>query len=570
MSNRKLHAVIITFFIFVSIFLTLGRVGTSFGSFALLSPDLGVYASLAAVQDNPDLFIRDPFLSNEKNTNSYHMVFVPLLKALNHLFGNYGTAGAFLIPFFLFLHLIGYYLLGLAIFRNPWTGLFVSLLISAPISTAYDFWGLFLDVLPRFAYQSLIPFVLVLSVRHGRDPKWWPVILGGVGLLNYVHPLSTPPWAIAIALGLWVSVPGIPFWKRCQHMLVAGIVLLLVLSPFVVDYFKSTIVETGSVMDYEQVISILQAHVSTMVSGNPLSLITTFFAGRAGIKFDILWFVVWLMGIGRVVFGLIWQRSAEDPVYVRQVAAWMLGVFFVSGLIPFVERIIFDYLRKIPPEIELLRTIRYLTPLVLLAAIYALQLITDQLQRRGIFPVKTARHAFMGACISLILLWGVSGQTQPSDFRRAVKQNLSCWWHGQVVCDLAPWQMDFINALDIIRERTPAGARILSEGQEISIRYYALRPLVFTYKDGAPLAYTNQEQLLVWNAMYDELDELAFIRKFPFRHRAFVKGMAEIAQSAEADYILLQEPYDEDTYYPEQVSIVFANDHYSLFKVNRK
>ena len=119
-SDKQLHGLFVLFFVAISIFLTLGRVGTAFDSFALLTPDLGVYASIAVGQDQPDLFPGDPFISNEKNINSYNMVYVPLIRALKNSFGNYGTACAFLLPFFIFIHLIGYYVLGISIFKNPW------------------------------------------------------------------------------------------------------------------------------------------------------------------------------------------------------------------------------------------------------------------------------------------------------------------------------------------------------------------------------------------------------------------------------------------------------------------
>jgi hypothetical protein len=129
--------------------------------------------------------------------------------------------------------------------------------------------------------------------------------------------------------------------------------------------------------------------------------------------------------------------------------------------------------------------------------------------------------------------------------------------------------MDFIAALDAVREKTPVGSRIFSEGQEVAIRYYALRPLVFSYKDGAPLAYTDQKQLLIWSKEFETMQELTRLRKFFFRRRAFVKRIVELAQATGSDYLLLQEPYQADQYYPEQLSLVYANAHYSLYELGR-
>ncbi|MDQ2692270.1 MAG: hypothetical protein M3Y68_09580, partial [Chloroflexota bacterium] len=271
MPAKNLHIPILSLFLLLSLFLTLGRVGTAFDSFALLTPDLGVYATFAAAQDAPELFVNDPFLSNEKNVNSYNMVLVPVIKVLRDVFGNYGTACAFLLPFFLFIHLAGWYVLGFAIFKNPWLGLLASLLASTPVLTYYDYWGLILDALPRFLYQGAIPFLLALSIWHGHNLKWWPVILGGVGLLNYAHPLSTPAWTVAVMLALWVSAPQSGFWRRAQMLGLSAVVLLLVLSPFIVNYVRSTIVETSNTVGYEQTLAILQERFLTMDSSSPFS-----------------------------------------------------------------------------------------------------------------------------------------------------------------------------------------------------------------------------------------------------------------------------------------------------------
>lgn len=567
MPAKHLHILILSLFLLLSLFLTMGRVGTAFDSFALLTPDLGVYATFAAAQDSPELFLNDPFLSNEKNINSYNMILVPLIKVLKDVFGNYGTACAFLLPFFLFIHLIGWYVLGVALFKNPWAGLLASLLASTPVLTYYDYWGLILDALPRFLYQGMIPFLLALSIWRGSELKWWPAILGGVGLLNYVHPLSTPAWTVAVMLALWVSASGVGFWQKARWMGVSVIMLLLVLVPFVLNYVSSTIVETSNTVGYEQTLAILQERFLTMDSGSPFSALVNFFAGRRSMGFDVIWYAVWLLGLAGLVFGLSRREYSVEHAHLRQVAAWLAGILLVGGLLPVLEQIVFAYLKRIPPEFEILKTLRYLVPLILVAAVYALWMLQDQLQSRNVMSVKAASYVSWVTGIFLLLTWGLSGQVRYPDFRNAIRQNLSCWRQGNLVCPLPQISMDFIDVLDVVREDTPVGARIFSEGQEVAVRYYALRPLVFTYKDGAPLAYTDQEQLLVWNEHSKAMDELTFLRKFPFRHRAFVRGILELAQQTGADYLLLQEPFDAGNEYPEQLSLVYTNASYSLYEI---
>lgn len=568
MSTKQSHAIIILFFLLLSIVLTIGRVGTAFDRFALLTPDLGVYASLAAVQDQPNLFIKDPVLSKEENMNSYNMVFVPVLKALQKLFGNYGTACAFLLPIFLFVHFTGYYLLGVSIFKRPWVGLLVSLLLSTPITTAYDFWGFALDALPRFIYQSLLPFVLLLSIRFGKDPKWWPVILGSLGLLNYVHPLSTPTWAAAVTLGLWVAASQVPFREKVVRMFVAGILLLLILAPFISNYLNSTVTSTSQVADYDQTIAILRSHISTMNGGGSPFLILQFLKSRTSNGIDVVWILVWVIGISGLIYGLTVQKEAAVSSHFRQVAAWMLGIFLVGGLIPTIEQILFAYLRQIPPEFEILRTLRYLVPLITLCALYTFRLAATTLQQNGRLTSTAASRLFTVASVCLLFVWGMSSEILHGENRKMIRQNIACLTQGRIVCDLSPQSMGFIDMMDFIREETPIGSSIFSEGQEVAIRYYALRPLVFTYKDGAPLAYTDPQALLEWSKTYEKMDRLAFIRKFSFRRKRFVTEIVNIARLENADYLLLSEGLESDMYVPAGISPVYTNDYYSLYKIN--
>jgi hypothetical protein len=139
-----------------------------------------------------------------------------------------------------------------------------------------------------------------------------------------------------------------------------------------------------------------------------------------------------------------------------------------------------------------------------------------------------------------------------------------------MLCELPAQSMDFIDMMNSIQEKTPVGSSIFSEGQEVAIRYYALRPLAFTYKDGAPLAYTDPQKLPAWSRTYEEMDELSFIRKFPFRRKRFIMGIAELARANNADYLLIREAFTSDMHVPNDISLVYANGNYSLFKINKK
>ncbi len=569
MLGKKLHVLFLILFITISIFLTLGRSGTEFNSFALLGGDMAVYASIAAAQDELGLFASDPFLANEKNINSYNMIFFPMLRGLKAVFGNYGAASLFLLPFFIFIHLTGYYVLGKSIFRNPWAGFYVSLFLSVPVATYYDFWGIILDPLPRFLYQAVLPFLLALAIVRGYDPKWWPAIMGGLGILNYIHPVSTPVWAVAIMLGLWVSADGADFWKKVQMMTLATLILVIILAPFLMNYFGSTVEGTNTLENYDLLIEVLRERFFMMRETGLIEVVLHFFSSRIGNVFDLVWYLICALAVGGVIYGIKWRESNQLFPAIRQITAWMLGVFLVGAVLPIAEQTIFAKLQQIPPEFELLRTFRFMMPLILLSAICFLWIMRDRLPDQQILSPSASRTSYIICALLLLAVWGARGFELRPEFREAVNQNVQCWVKARIVCPLPEKNLDLIGVMNAVREETPVGSRIFSEGENVAVRYYAFRPLMYTYKDGAPLAYTDRHQLLVWYDQYSTMAKLVGLRDASGRRVKYMNDLVEFALTTDADYLLLDAPYDPYLYYPEILHLVYANENYSLYQLVR-
>jgi hypothetical protein len=322
------------------------------------------------------------------------------------------------------------------------------------------------------------------------------------------------------------------------------------------------------VVHYDQTLAILQARFSTMSTTSLSAFLLNFFVGQQGVISNSIWYLVCALAVIGVVYGLTAPKASMEYAHTRQVTAWMAGIFIGSGLLPVLEQAVFAYLKQIPPEFELARTIRYMIPLILLSAFSALWMAKGELQNKNMLTLSFSRNIFIATSTLLLVAWGLRGEAQRPEFRGVVRQNIRCWLQAQLVCPLRPGSMDFIDVLDAVREETPVGSRIFSEGQEVAVRYYALRPLVYTYKDGAPLAYTNPEQLLKWSDQHDVMDRLAYIRKFPFRRREFMKDIVELAMNAGAEYLVLAESYNSNLFYPDRLGIIYSNDNYSLYKIN--
>lgn len=568
MSNKLLHCLFCVLFLLVSVALTMGRVGTSINSFALLSGDMAVYVSMAAAQENPEIFSNDPFLSNEKNINSYNMIFFPLLKGLKGVFGNYGAACIFLLPLIIFLHLVGYYSLGVSIFKSPWAGLYVSLIISVPVGTYYDFWGVILDALPRFIYQALIPYLLMLSIVRGSNLKWWPAIMAGLGVLNYIHPVSTPAWATAMILALWVSVDSEPVSRKAKWMGLALTILAVTLLPFVASYFQSTLNEGSAVINYDSVIAALKDRFFMLRASGLVDVILNFSRSDMGFVHNAAWYLVVALGIAGVVYGLAQRRSSEFHAPMRQITAWMLGVFLCGAVLPIMEQAVFSYLRRIPPEFELLRTLRFMVPLILLSAFLFLWILKERFRQQQIPGARYAGITFVTISVALLTAWAARGISMSGDFKNAILQNIACWSKSRMICSLPERSMDYIRVMDAIRNETPPDSRILSEGGDVAIRYYSLRSLMYTYKDGAPLAYTDLEQFMQWHEQFQMVQDIQRLRKFPNRRIKYMNKFVEFAQTVGANFLLLLEPYNPELYYPEELTLVYTNGHYSLYRIS--
>ncbi len=564
---KATHGIHIVIFLLIALLLTAGRVGTSFRNFALLTPDLGVYASFAAAQEHPELFVNDPLLSRPENIHDYDLLYFPLVKGLKGLFGNYGTASIAFLPLCIFLHLLGFYLLGWEAFKSPWAALLISLLLSAPtvLKSLPGYWGLTLDPMPRSMYQSLLPFVLAFVLHYGREIKWWPACMALLALLTYVHPIGTPVWGLAVPLGLWLSARGSKFSARLRMLALSILVFIAILTPFLATYFAGTKWGVNTGADYEKVVGIVNERFPVGTLQPEISLFNFFF--KEGVEGEIgpLWYVFWIASLAGLAVGLLWPPSDSARFVFRSLAGWMAGVLIGAAIIPIVEKKIFAHLRIFPPELELVRNLRYLVPLLLFALCYAVWVFKEPLVR-FFLRRHTPLSRWLGAIASLfLLLWVGVGTMQKQEFVEALRQNAKCFLQAQVICPLPPGQTDFIRVLDELQARTPPGARVFSEEQEVAVRYYALRPLVYSYKDGSPLAYTDHAALLSWHKQYVRMTELERMRRFPFRRKGYLKGLVDFAQDAGAEYVILHEPYRPENYYPSRLTCLYTNSSYSLY-----
>lgn len=505
-------------FLVFSLLFFLGRLQGNYPT-VLLGGDGGNIASFATAWDHPDLFKGDELLSNLNNIRIYSTVHIPLIRALHPLTGDYGLAYLLLLAPHVFLHLLGFYILGRVLFKNRFWALLLAIIITMPVSINLgELWGISRDPLPRFTYQALLPYVLSLTLIWKDQPGRWPWLMAACGLLFYAHPVSAPTFGFAIWAGLWLVHPKAwSFKKRGLVMLGLGLIFLLAASPFAINYFSYHV--QGSSQNYEEIISIIKNFFPKNLLDVPAALS----------DFGTIIIQNGLLPMSVLGLALLWVLRRPDRTRLKIVLIWTAGLICIVILVPYVEQIIERYFKLLPIETELLRGIRYLVPIMLILCLWPLSELNQRLKNRMV------ALAFAAAGLIFTGLW--VNAYQP-DFDK-IGQAIGCLGQGKLVCITNDEQTALMQA---IIKNVPQNAPIFaytSGGPSLSysleIRYAAERPLVYTFKDRGLLGYANHAELLNWLGTNQILQSIEEKNDKPDR----VEPLVWFARGLNAQYLLL-------------------------------
>ncbi|MGB8212811.1 MAG: hypothetical protein WCE68_04550 [Anaerolineales bacterium] len=545
--NRWDWLFVLIFLAFAGIYF-LGRLQGNY-PMVILTGDGGNIASYAAAMDHPSWFQSDPALGNSNNIGIYATIHIPLISALNHLTGDYGLAYAWLVLPETFLQLLGFYILGRVLFKKRfWSFLLAFLTAMTVINIGLgEIWGVWQDALPRVTFQSLLPFLLALTLVWKDRPGRWPWLMVFAGLLVYVHPVSAPAWGLAIWLSLWLLQPkGWNWRRRSLVMLGLGILFLAVLTPFALNYLSYR--GRDQAADYNMVMAILKTYSPANLLNIPAAL--------GGFLWNMT--LNLLLPVALTGFVATWFLKKSDRTPVKVVLLWMAGIFIVSILIPFGEQIIEQRLHVLPFETELVRCIRYFVPLLLLFWLWPLVEWSER-------PIKpNARQAVIVLGIILVGFWGATNRPDVRD----MAQTLVCFTKGQLVCP-APSPLDEL--ISTLRTQTQPGKSVLFfnenvayTSQSLSVRYAALRPLVYSLRDSGLLGYSNRSALSSWLDTTKQMDTLRAISDPVER----LKDLLPLAESLKADYLVVDFKVAPEVLSSLPEHVVMQNSGYLLLKLH--
>ena len=503
------------------------------------SSDAANITAFAAGLDKPVLFHGDEILNDTSNFKFYHIFQLPLTIFISKFTGNY--VSAFLLPLglLIFIQGLGFYVLGKLLFNDEFWAFLLSLATLAPVPIFLgDFWGIYFEPLPRVYFQAFFPFFLALFVYWRLDPKKWFILFFLSWFMVYIHPPSVLSLGTMLWVGSWLYLPR--FWKvRKKIGFMAGLLVLFILPglPFLSNYLSSHL--HGGLTQYKAIMDIMKVR---------------FLKGFLDIPFAFLCFVSNLTVLRVMIFGLIgylflyfFQKKLRKETGL--VLVWILALFFISFFIPYLEQLCCQTFNLIPFEIDLVRAARYIFPLLIIFCIWpAVVFRQPQFSNRlrlSVFFVFTA----------LILSWCLRQGFKHVGFLRSSGLTL--------LSERSSKMLDEIDMLDAIKKYTPEGAAIFAYSlpHELAVRYDALRPLVFSYKDGGAFAYSNEKGLLDWFSKLKKVNTVGK-EKNPEQKANLLLG---IAAGFGADYLVTEKKLF--WYIPS--STVYTNGNYILIKIGK-
>jgi hypothetical protein len=505
--------------------------------YVFLGEDAANIAAFTAARENPEFFRQDALLAHPENFRFYqtvHLYFLPWLKSI---LGDYGTAFISTLGATVFLQLLGFYLLGWLLLRDRLLAVLLAIvsLSHVRLNMLSDYWGFFADPLPRSSFQAFLPFLLSAAYYWRQQPRFWPGVMALAGLGMYIHPVSAPIWGVAIWLGFLVYLPASWSWvKKILVLVGVGMIYVISIAPFAFNYF---IYHSPSLtLAYQQVWEI----VASCFCPSYLDIFSTL------IKFFTDPLLVWLF-FCLLVSTLYLSRRYPEKRLPGLLSAWLGGILLTAVIIPIADQTVSRVLQRIPFELDLIRGLRFIIPLSLIATFLALA--TWRPYARGF----GGRWPFL--VFALILLIGTQKGTISPLFRN---------WKQAGFWQTSPMQGDLQEALEFLRCQSTARGSVLSllpRHQTLAIRYYSLKSLAFSFKDGPTFAYANHTSLLAWQ------ENALKLRQFLTAPLA-AKQITELmyfAQHLGAAWVVLPQTSIPVDYQPPTGS--FRNAHFAVLAV---
>lgn len=525
-----LDFLIVIFFLVVAVLYYEQRIGHD-KVITNLKGDAAMVASVFAGRDYRSDFQGDPLLSQAKTSDSYICTaywYVSFMHRWFHI--PYANAYVTMLIPIVFMHLLGFYVLGRVLYRSRTLSLLLafSCLLFIPFQTWGEIWGLCREPLNRVAIGALIGFFWAMAVYYGRKPKMRLAIMIAAGLSVWVHPAATP----VVAFSLWVS-----FWamraedetprKFVMNMLIIAGVILVILLPYILQY-SSTFGDPHSPPELKK--KLLEIMRSSYIDGytrNEWTAIKLFF-------YQFLFKKPLISAATIALIGTFFIAPAGERRTILQLALMATGIIFISNVIFLLDHHLAARAERIPLELDLVRGNRFLIPLSFVAIFYSAAIFWRR------FGTK------IGAPVSVLVTVFLFFNLQPNIKEMSLKLNQG---YRVLTQEGNPTNESDVEMLNWLRNETPRNTSVtvfFNGLLDNTVRYVSMRPLCFSFKDSCMFGYFDREKLLEFQqkkSIYEQALEHPNIKmRFPL---AVKTALIFVSELLVIDKALFDESYRE-------------------------
>ncbi len=445
-------------------FLALHGILAMSGDGAMIDGDLQTYAQAMAGEHYSALFTNDPVLGSANAANS-----IPNMQRMlaDHLTpgDSYAVgllrAGAVAI----FIFYVFWYVFGRWFFGRPVLAAILSLLMGITVWTGWGtFWGVtHSDPVPRVFFAAFFPLLLIVALKGFSRPYLRPVAMFCAGLGMWIHGVNAlncgAMFFTAFLLFRPASISPRAHFANCILCLAAFLAPVLYylwpsllqgrpFSDSELDVFREYLAVRWR-QDYAGFGSRILAFLHP---ANPTCQVLV-----AGI----------VCGVPTAMLG-----NQQEKNLCKMILAFVLALACVS-LFCWAETRYAPEFGRLPMGHELVRGLRFLTPLSWLLAVCAVSILACRFVQRlllcaliAALAILTTDRQYEGAQFALSRFAGIE-LPLVADATRTVRE-----------------ATDYREMIMEVGRIVPERDLVFSSGEDMAVRYLAHRPLAYTFKDG--------------------------------------------------------------------------------------
>jgi hypothetical protein len=457
--------------------------------------DGGNVSSIAAGWMHRERFADDPVFGSSANSGIYLAAGVASTIALGTLAGDIGQGWLLAIVPILVAQLAGFYRLGLRVFEDGAAALALALASVPPVYVfGGEVWGLLAMPLTRAWYGAAFPWIVLLMLARPAPRHHAAWVMAACGAAIYLHPPSAPTVALACWLALAATPePGVPAGRHALRMVGAAAVFVAFTLPFAAAYLASF--PSGAAAGADTARS-LAADALAARAGRQyyeaLEALRQLAGGGANPHRAWGWrWVVWLAGL--VALWRVPRLFPQSAPHWRRLRWLLAGLLAGSAGLAALDQAIAGALGRRPVQIDLIRNLRFIVPVLLVGAIGFAAAAARSI------PDGPRRAALRAAPTLLVLAWWAS---YPTPLRSALAHALTGETtvrrleqpHDRAILARLAAMPPHTAVLPLPLPRAESATELVG----LAVRYGALQPVAFLQKDLNLLAYSSSPLIPQW------------------------------------------------------------------------